>query len=71
MATGVSVSADGSKGVKQELYWISIRLAGVSVSADGSKGVKPRIQLSVFAARLSFSIRRWIEGCEAVFAYAP
>ena len=36
----VSVSADGSKGVKQHLVSRRIVYHPVSVSADGSKGVK-------------------------------
>ena len=41
------------------------RHEGVSVSADGSKGVKPPDSRSRSRSSSSFSIRRWIEGCEA------
>ena len=63
--TTVSVSADGSKGVKlyhlhQDTVWFA-----VSVSADGSKGVKPCHMSASHCEIWSFSIRRWIEGCEA------
>ena len=37
----------------------------VSVSADGSKGVKPSIASLSIVQKPGFSIRRWIEGCEA------
>ncbi len=38
----------------------------VSVSADGSKGVKPVFSRSSGEPNQRFSIRRWIEGCEAI-----
>ncbi len=42
----------------------------VSVSADGSKGVKLFVTFGSDHFSRSFSIRRWIEGCEAVnFVY--
>ncbi len=37
----------------------------VSVSADGSKGVKEQSEAAGFWTIDSFSIRRWIEGCES------
>ena len=37
----------------------------VSVSADGSKGVKQKLKPASSLLSTRFSIRRWIEGCEA------
>ncbi len=62
----VSVSADGSKGVKRFFQPSpAIYKKCVSVSADGSKGVKLEMSLTTTSCQMSFSIRRWIEGCEA------
>ena len=47
------------------------REMGVSVSADGSKGVKLPNLAGAQNVEVRFSIRRWIEGCEAAGRASP
>ena len=72
-AAGAGLVGDGfqypqmdSKGVKQHMLARHLKSKNVSVSADGSKGVKLGDNSASKANILCFSIRRWIEGCEAL-----